>query len=325
MSDGGTPRHKPPDASDAPRYTGIRTFARCPHTRELEEADVAAVGIPFDTGTSFRPGARFGPEAIRAASVLLRDHHPAQGVNVFSTLSVIDWGDVQVAPTDIQRSLELIAEGVGEVTAGGVAPLCLGGDHLVALAELRALAERHGPLALVLLDSHADTWDSYFGERYFHGTPFRRAAEEGLVAPERSILAGMRGPLYAASDLDETRGLGFEVVQWDELRRMAADEYGARVRERVGEGPAYLSFDIDFVDPAFAPATGTPEVGGPTSAQALDYVRALTAIDFRGFDVVEVSPPYDTAGQTTALLAANVAYEFLALTALARRPPEPGP
>jgi agmatinase len=316
VSGPGTPRHQPPDASEAPRYTGIRTFARCPHTRDLDGVDVAVVGVPFDTTTSFRPGARFGPEAIRSASVLLRDYHPPLDVAVFSTLSVCDWGDAPIVPTNTQRSLDLIAEALGEVLDGGAIPLCLGGDHLIALAELRAHA-RSEPVALALLDSHADTWDNYYGERYFHGTPFRRAVEERLVLPERSIMAGMRGPLYSAQDLADARELGFELITGEELRAMEPDEYGARVRERVGDAPAVLSFDIDFVDPAFAPATGTPEPGGPTSAEALALLRSLAGLEFRGFDVVEVSPPYDNPGQTTALLAAAVAYECLALEAVA--------
>lgn len=306
------------EARGTPRFTGIRTFARRAHTRELEGVDAAVVGVPFDTTTSFRPGARFGPEAIRSASVLLRDYHPALDVEVFSTLSVVDWGDVPIVPTNTERSLELIAEALGEVLRAGAVPVCLGGDHLISLAELRAHARVHGPLALVLLDAHADTWDAYYGERYFHGTPFRRAVEEGLLRPDRSLMAGMRGPLYSRNDLADTRDLGFEVIVWDELRAMSPEEYGARVRERVGDAPALLSFDIDFVDPAFAPGTGTPEPGGPTAAEALALVRSLAGLPFRGFDVVEVSPPYDTRGQTTALLAANVAYELLALTAVAR-------
>jgi agmatinase len=198
-------------------------------------------------------------------------------------------------------------------------PLTLGGDHLVALGELRALAETHGPLGLVLLDSHADTWDTYMGQRFFHGTPFRRAVEEGLVDPDRSLMAGMRGPSYSDRDLAEARELGFEVVPWPRLAELGPVAYGERVRERTGDGPAFLSFDIDFVDPAFAPATGTPEVGGPSSAEALGFVRALQGIDFRGFDLVEVSPPYDGPGQITSLLAANIAYAMLGLVALRRR------
>jgi agmatinase len=276
------------------------------------------VGAPFDTATSFRPGARFGPEAIRAASMLLRPYHPALAVDVFPSLSVVDWGDLELTPGNAERTAEQIAEGLGRLLATAVIPVLLGGDHSVTLGALRAQAAAHGPVAVVLLDAHADTWDQYYGERYFHGTVFRRAAEEGLVAPERSLLAGMRGSLYSEEDLVSTRELGFELIAGEELGRMTAEEYGRRVRERVGDGPAYLSFDIDVIDPAFAPATGTPEVAGLTAREALAFIRSLAGMQFRGFDVVEVSPPYDGPGQTTALFAANVAYEFLALIALGR-------
>lgn len=315
MSDSERRRESSP-ADAPPRFGGIRTFARQPHSRDLDGVAVAVVGAPFDGGTSFRPGARFGPDAIRSMSVLLRDYHPSLGVDVLGSQRIVDWGDLELSVGPAERAAAQIAEGLAPVVAAA-RPLVLGGDHSIALGELRALAERHGPLALVLLDSHPDTWDSYRGDRYLHGTPFRRAVEEGIVDPDRSLMAGMRGPLYSPADLDHARGLGFELIGWQELRRTAARDYAARVRERLGDGPALLSFDIDFVDPAFAPATGTPEVGGPTSAEALDYVRALAGITFAGFDVVEVSPAYDPAGQPTALLAANVAYEMLALAALA--------
>jgi agmatinase len=302
-----------------PRISGIRTFARSEHTRELEGVDVAVVGVPFDTGASYRTGARFGPEAIRSASVLLRDYDPVLDVAPLEELEIADWGDVTISPGNAERAVGEIAEQLGEVVGSGATPLVLGGDHTIALAELRALAAKHGPLGVVLLDSHPDTWDAYRGERYFHGTPFKRAVEEDLVDPGRSLFAGMRGSVYSKQDLADAGELGFEVVPWQELRELAPADYADRVRGRIGGGPAYLSFDIDFLDPAFAPGTGTPEVGGPTSAQALDYVRALTGIEFAGFDVVEVSPPYDGPGQVTSLLAANVAYAFLSLTALARR------
>ena len=313
------PRYGPPDASRAPRYTGIRTFARCPHVRDPEGVDVAVVGVPFDTATSFRTGARFGPEAIRSGSQLLRPYHPPLDVDVFASLSVVDWGDIEITPGNAERTTAQIAEGLGEVVGAGITPIVLGGDHSIVLGELRAHAAVHGPLALVLLDAHADTWDSYYGEKYFHGTPFRRAVEEGLLQPERSFLAGMRGPLYAASDLGEAREMGFEIVSGDDLRSLAFEEYGRRVRERVGDAPAYFSFDIDVLDPAFAPATGTPEVAGLLPHEALGFMRSLAGMSFVGFDVVEVSPPYDGPGQGTALLAANVAYEMLALRALAGR------
>ena len=310
----------PPDASGAPRYTGIRTFARCPHVRSPERVDVAAVGVPFDTTTSFRPGARFGPEAIRSASSLLRAWHPVLEVDVFAGRSVVDYGDLDVTPGNAERTADQVAEGLRPLVAAGVVPIVLGGDHFVALGELRAHAEAAGgPVAIVVLDAHADTWDQYYGERLFHGTVFRRAAEEGVVTPERSVLAGMRGPLYDAGDLEGARSLGYDVVVDAELRSLGPEGFAARVRERVGDGPAVLGFDVDVVDPAFAPGTGTPEVGGLTSAEAIGFIRSLAGMRFRGFSVVEVSPPYDGPGQPTALLAANVAWEFLALSAVASR------
>ena len=305
-------------AEQIPRISGIRTFARREHTRDLTGVDVAVVGVPFDTGASFRTGTRFGPEGIRSASTLLREYDPALDVAALEDLRIVDRGDVAIAPGNSERAVGEIAEQLEDIVKAGAIPLVLGGDHTIALAELRALAGRHGPLGLALLDAHADTWDSYRGERYFHGTPFRRAVEEGLIEPSRSLLAGMRGSLYSSADLADARELGFELVPWSELRELAADAYGERVRERLGEGPAFFSFDIDFVDPAFAPATGTPEVGGPTSAQALDLVRALRGIQIAGADVVEVSPPYDGPGQITSLCAANVAYAMLGLIALGR-------
>ena len=312
-----TPRFGPPDASAAPRYTGPRTFARLPHVPVPHaEVDAAMIGIPFDTATSYRSGARFGPEAIRSASALLRPYHPGLDVDVFDTLSVVDGGDLAITPGNAQRSAEQIDAGLRPVVAAGIVPIVLGGDHSVVLGELRAQASVHGSVALVLLDAHADTWDQYYGERYFHGTPFRRALEEGLLDPGRSLLAGMRGPLYAPSDLDEPRAMGFEILTGDELTALTATEYGARVRAKVGEGPVYVSFDIDVLDPAYAPGTGTPEVGGLSGREALAYLRALAGLRFTGADVVEVSPPYDNPGQTTALHAAAVVYELLALLAL---------
>jgi agmatinase len=240
-------------------------------------------------------------------------------VDVFASLSVADLGDLDVTPGNAERTAAQIAEGLAPAVATGVVPIVLGGDHSVALGELRAHAAHHGPVALVLLDAHADTWDAYYGERYFHGTPFRRAVEEGLLRPERSVLAGMRGSLYSASDLAEAREMGFELIGGDELRRIAPADYAKRVRDRVGEAPVMFSFDIDVIDPAFAPATGTPEVAGLFPHEALALIRSLAGMEFCGFDVVEVSPPYDPPGQTTAILAASIAYEFLALAALARR------
>jgi agmatinase len=305
---------------DAPRYTGIRTFARLPHVTETAGVDVAVVGAPFDTATSYRPGARFGPEGIRAGSTLLRPYHPAMGVEVWGSQTVVDWGDIGITPGNAERTVEQIATALQPLLQADIVPLVLGGDHLVALGELRAHAAMHGPVALVLLDAHADTWDAYYGERLFHGTVFRRALEEGLLRAERSLLAGMRGPLYSAEDLGAAREMGFELITGDELRAMPLGEYGERVRTRVGDAPAFLSFDIDVIDPAFAPATGTPEVAGLLPHEALVLLRSLAGMRFVGYDVVEVSPVYDGPGQTTAMLAANIAYELLALSAVARNP-----
>ena len=291
---------------------------RAPHVTDLAGVDAAAIGIPFDTATTFRSGARFGPEAIRSASALIRPYHPALGVNVVERLSIVDYGDLPVAPGDTEGTYARVQAALAPVVEAGVFPLVMGGDHSITLAELRVLAGAHGPLALVQLDAHADTWDAYYGERYFHGTPFRRALEEGLIAPERSLLAGMRGPLYAASDLDEPRAWGFEIVPCDELRRWTPEHYGRRVRERLGAGPAFLSFDIDVLDPAFAPGTGTPEVGGLLPHEALALLRALAGVEFTGYDVVEVSPQFDGPGQVTAVNAAAIGYELLALSAVAK-------
>jgi agmatinase len=312
-------RHfSPPDAAAAPRYTGVRTFGRFPHGDAWADADLAVLGVPFDTATSYRPGARFGPAAVRDQSLLLRPWHPAHGVDVFASLSVLDGGDVTVTPGNAERTASQIAEQLTPVVDAGAVPLVIGGDHSIVLGELRAHAAIHGPVGVVLLDAHADTWDAYYGERYFHGTPFRRALEEGLIAPERSFFAGMRGSLYSAEDLDEPRSWGFEIVSCDELRTWTPEQYSARVRERVGGGPAFLSFDIDVLDPAFAPGTGTPEIAGVLPHEALAYLRSLRGVEFTGFDIVEVSPQYDGPGQVTALHAAGVAYELLALAAIAK-------
>jgi agmatinase len=281
-----------------------------------ERVDAAVLGAPFDTATSFRPGARFGPEAIRSASALVRPYHPAHAVNVFESLTVLDGGDLPVTPGNAERTAEQLATALEPIVKGGVVPLVLGGDHSVVLGELRAQAAVHGPVPVVLLDAHADVWDQYYGERYFHGTPFRRAVEEGLVDPSRSLFAGMRGPLYSRADVEAPNELGFEAITGDQLRALSPGDYAARVKSRVGDGPAYLSFDIDVLDPAFAPGTGTPEIAGLQPREAVDLLRALKGMNFSGFDVVEVSPPYDGPGQITALHTAAIAYELLALLAI---------
>jgi agmatinase len=292
---------------------------RAPHVTDLSGVDAAVYGIPFDTATSYRTGARFGPEAIRSASALIRPYHPVHGVNVAESLSIVDYGDVPVSPGATERTYGQIEEALAPIVDAGVFPVALGGDHSITLPELRALAKRHGPLALVQLDAHADTWEQYFGQKYFHGTTFKRAVEEGLLEPAASVQAGMRGPVYDAEDLAGARKLGFTVVESDDLRGLGPMGYATMVREVVGERPVFLSFDIDFLDPAFAPATGTPEVAGFSTAEAVAFLRSLRGINLVAADVVEVAPAYDGPGQPTALAAANVVFELLALKALATR------
>jgi agmatinase len=309
--------YRPPDASAVPRFTGPRTFMRLPHVLSTEDVDLAMVGVPTDDAVSFRSGARFGPEAVRSASALLRPYNPHLRVDVVERLSMVDFGDAPTVPGYHEQTLERIEGHLAPLHAAGVLVLCVGGDHSMVLAELRAAARVHGPLALVHLDAHADVWEQYYGARYFHGTVFKRAVEEGLVDPHRSVQAGMRGTLYGEADERVPAELGYDAIPWAQLERVTPEQYGERVRARVGDMPAFLSFDVDFVDPAFAPGTGTPEVGGPTSAQALAYLRALTGIDFRAFDCVEVSPPYDPSG-ITAWLAASACHEMVSLAALRR-------
>jgi agmatinase len=235
---------------------------------------------------------------------------------VFASQTVLDAGDVSITPGNAARSSDQIAAALEPLSAAGTVTLALGGDHSIALGELRAHAAVHGPLALVALDAHADTWEDYYGERIFHGTVFRRAVEEGILDPERSVIAGLRGSLYGPEDLQQARSLGFELITIDELITGGQRSFAARVRERVASAPAFMGFDIDVIDPSAAPGTGTPELGGLTSGQALGLLRALAGMRFVGFDVVEVSPPYDSPSQITALAAATIAYEMLALNAL---------
>jgi agmatinase len=309
------PPYRPIDARIYPRFAGVRTFMRLPHVIDLAGVDAAVYGIPFDTAVTYRPGARFGPEAIRSASSLLRPFHSGFGIDVCDALSIVDYGDLPVAPGDTEGTYRRVEEALAPVVEANVFPLALGGDHSVTLAELRVIAKRHGPLALVQLDAHGDTWDEYFDQRYFHGTTFRRAAEEELIDPASSVQAGMRGPLFQSSDLEDARELGFHVIPSEELRALGPEAYGELVRERADGRPVFLSFDVDFLDPAYAPGTGTPEVAGFSTAEAIAFLRSLKGMDLAGADVVEVSPSYDGPGQITALSAANVAWEILALRA----------
>jgi agmatinase len=309
------PRYQPTDALQSPRFCGIRTFARLPFVTSTEEVDATVLGIPFDTGVSFRAGARFGPAAIRDASALLRPYNAAAGVDVFGTLSVTDGGDLSIVPGYIEDSYARIEAGLQPILEAGIIPICLGGDHSITLAELRAVAKRHGPVGLAHFDAHSDTWDEYFGRKYNHGTTFKRAVEEGLLDVSRCIQVGMRGPIYDAGDYDVARKLGFTLMPNEELRQRSMAEVAEIVRKRVGTGPTFLTFDVDFVDPAYTPGTGTPEVGGVTSWEALQLLRGLRGAHFVACDIVEVLPAYDPT-QITALLAANVAYEMLTLLCL---------
>ncbi|MBI3978584.1 MAG: agmatinase, partial [Chloroflexi bacterium] len=303
---------------ESPRFVGVRTFMRLPAVRTTADVDFAIVGIPFDTGSSFRIGQRFAPEAIRSASVMLRPYVAELDVDIFEHCSGVDYGDAPVVPGYIEDSYSRIESFLQPLLDAGVVPLAMGGDHSITLPELRAVARRYGPVALVHFDAHTDTWDEFYGHKYHHGTPFRRAVEEGLLVPERSIQLGMRGSYFSADDLETSRRLGFQVVTMPELRRLGTPAAVELIRRRVDGHPAFLSFDVDFVDPAFAPGTGTPEVAGATSPEAIDLVTGLTDIPFVGFDLVEVLPAYDPA-QITAFLAANLLHRCLALHTRCRK------
>jgi len=306
--------YRPLDAMVFPRFEGIRTFMRLPQITDLEDVDFTIVGVPFDTGVTYRVGGRFGPSAIRENSMLLRPYNPAVGADIFKYCSGVDYGDLPVTPGYLPESHQQIKEGAAKVFASGTTPIFLGGDHSITLPLLRAAAEKYGKLGLVHFDSHNDLWHSYFGGKETHGTPFRTALNEGLIDPARSSQIGLRGPLYDADDAKMSRDEGFYVVTGPELHERNLDEVISEVVARVENGPAYLTFDIDFVDPAYAPGTGTLEVGGFTSAQSQKLVRGLQGVNFVAYDLVEVMPNYDPAA-ITSLLAANIVYEFISLIA----------
>lgn len=308
-------RYQPASSLESPRFSGIRTFMRLPHVQTTDGVDFAIIGIPFDDAVTYRSGARFGPEAVRSVSVMLRPYNPGLDVKVFDHLSGVDYGDVPIVPGFIHETYERIAATFAPVVKGGVVPVGLGGDHSVTLAELRAVAGVHGPVALVHFDSHLDTLNEYFGQKYNHGTPFRRAAEEGLVDTSHSIQLGMRGSIYSPEDYTDSRELGYDLMTALEIQDLGIPQTIQRIRDRVGNRPVFVSFDIDFLDPAYAPGTGTPEVGGFTGHETLRLLRGLEGFNFAGFDVVEVLPALDP-GNITALMAAHVAYEFISLLAL---------
>ena len=316
MPEGERPRG-PSDATVDPRYAGIATFARLPTAQEVPRWDIAVVGIPFDGGTSYRPGARFGPAAVRQGSRLLRPYHPALGSLPFELAQVVDAGDIACTPFSTEEAVTEIERGADALLAGGGRLVAVGGDHTVALPLLRATARRYGPLALVHFDAHLDTWDTYFGQRYTHGTPFRRAWEEGLLRRDRSVHVGLRGPLYAETDLVEDAGRGFAQITTEQVAQLGVATVVEHVLARVGDAPLYVSVDIDVLDPAHAPGTGTPEAGGLTSRELLSVLRGLEPARIVGADVVEVSPAYDHA-EITAVAAAHVLYDVVTL--MARRP-----
>src|SRR5215470_5380663 len=311
-----TDHPRPTDAFSSPRFGQIATFMRLPHRPSAEELDVALFGVPFDGGCSYRPGARFGPRHIREQSALIRPWNSALNVQPFERLRVADCGDVDIVPISIEHTFAAIERTLGPVVTGGALPICVGGDHTITLAILRVVARRHGRLGLVHFDSHPDTWDRYFGLPYYHGSTFRRAIEEGLIDGSRSIQVGIRGPLYAPEDFDFHATHGFEVIRIEDVKERGVASVVERLKRLAG-GPVYCSFDIDAVDPAYAPGTGTPEAGGLTSYEALVLVRGLRHLRLVGADLVEVSPPYDGPGAITGVLAANLVFELLSVAALA--------
>ena len=306
----------PIDAAQVPRYAGAATYARLPRLDQVGRADVAVVGVPFDTGVSYRPGARFGGNHIREASRLLRPYNPAQDTSPFANLQVADAGDLAVNPFNINEAIETIQAGALDLTEDGTRLLTLGGDHTIALPLLRAAAERAGePVALLHFDAHLDTWDTYFGAEYTHGTPFRRAVEEGILDTEAISHVGTRGPLYGKKDLEDDRRFGFGIVTSSDVFRQGVDEVVAKLRDRIGNRPLYISVDIDVLDPAHAPGTGTPEAGGITSRELLEILRGMRGLNLIGADVVEVAPAYDHA-DITAVAASHVAYDLITLMGL---------
>lgn len=311
------PNIGPLDSSRVPRFAGFATFARLPRIDQVDRADVAVVGVPFDSGVSYRPGARFGPAAVREASRLLRPYHPELDVSPFAEKQVVDAGDIAVNPFNIGEAIETLQQEAEALQADGTRLVTVGGDHTIALPLLRAAAKKHGPVALLHFDAHLDTWDTYFGEPYTHGTPFRRASEEGILDTSALSHVGTRGPLYGKRDLEEDRRLGFGIVtSGDVLRRGVAETVDA-LRQRIGDRPLYVSVDIDVLDPAHAPGTGTPEAGGLTSRELLEILRGLRDLNLVGADVVELAPAYDHA-EITAIAASHVAYDLVSLLTLGK-------
>jgi agmatinase len=309
---------KPITPQQQPKFAGIKTFMRLPHSQTAAGIDFAVAGVPWDCATSYRTGQRLGPDAIRQVSVTLRPYNLALDVDIFEHCSGIDFGDLPVVAGYIEDTYARIEAALSPLITAGIVPLLMGGDHSITLPELRAVAKTHGPVALIHFDSHTDTNDQYFGKPYYHGSPFRRAVEEKILLPEQSVQVGMRGSVYSRDAYADSAELGFQVITMTAARTMGLRKLAETIRERVGRHKVFVTFDIDVVDPAFAPGTGTPEVGGFTSGEAIELVQGLKGLNLVGFDVVEVLPAYDPAG-ITALLAANIMYEFLSLIALNKK------
>jgi agmatinase len=305
----------PIDASKTPRFAGPASFARLPRLDQVSHADVVVAGVPFDSGVSYRPGARFGPTHVREASRLLRPYNPALDVSPFDIAQVADAGDIAVNPFNIHEAIETIEGAAVELTKNDTALVTIGGDHTIALPLLRAAAQKHGPVALVHFDAHLDTWDTYFGAEYTHGTPFRRAVEEGILDTEALSHVGTRGPLYGKKDLEDDRRFGFGIVTSSDIYYQGVVEVVDKLRQRLGNRPVYVSIDIDVLDPAHAPGTGTPEAGGMTSRELLEILRGFRGLNLIGADVVEVAPAYDHA-EITGVAAAHVAYDLVSLLAM---------
>lgn len=308
-------KYQPKDSSKTPRFCGLRTFMRLPHVKTTENVDFAVMGVPFDTAASFRGGARFGPQSVREASMLLRPYNLEMDVNIFDHCSGVDYGDLDVVPGYIHETYDLMVKQLKPIYEAGVVPLCIGGDHSITLGELRAIKEVRGPVALIHFDSHTDTWDNYWGMKYTHGTPFRRAFEEGCLIGDRTIQIGMRGPLYQPGDVNDSKDLGFEVLTAGDIHRKGIEYTAEMIQKTVGDTPVLVSFDIDFLDPAYAPGTGTPEIGGFTTWEACELIRkGLRGLNIVGFDLVEVAPSLD-AGEITSFAASGILFEFISILA----------
>ena len=305
-------KNQPISGIDLARFSGPGTYMRLPQATSLDSVDVAFLGIPTDIGTSWRSGTRFGPKQIRAESAMIRPFNMFTGAAPFDSLNIADIGDLAINTFSLAQTLKIIEESYDAILAADVVPMAMGGDHSLTLPILRAMAKKHGPMAVIHVDAHADVNDEMFGERETHGTVFRRAYEEGLLIPDKVYQIALRGSGYAATDFAEARSWGFQHFQANALWNRDLGPLGSEIRRDLGRKPVYMSFDIDALDPAFAPGTGTPEIGGLTSAQAIELIQALRGIYLKGCDMVEVSPPYDSMG-TTALTAANLMFEMLCI------------